>query len=202
MIQQRADSIHKMAKFLKYLNFRLDVVVRDIAGQTGLKIIEDICNGNLEPKSLAAHPGDAPALADWPAPHSFTLAITLKMNRIRFYINWSASLFLIVFFAFMRFQELVMILAPLIYYLIIASRMRRILTKKMLRAATAMSIVFTTSIVWVQFIHKETIMSGFFGPDSIRISISYFLTTVLFSFVIWETFCMKGANGKSVTNSY
>lgn len=55
MIAQRADSIHKMAKFLKYLNFRLDVVVRDIAGQTGLKIIEEICNGNLDPKSLAAH---------------------------------------------------------------------------------------------------------------------------------------------------
>jgi transposase len=55
MIQQRADSIHKMAKFLKYLNFRLDVVVRDVTGLTGLKIIEDICNGNLDPKSLAAH---------------------------------------------------------------------------------------------------------------------------------------------------
>lgn len=55
MIQQRADSIHKMAKFLKYLNFRLDVVVRDIAGQTGLKIIKEICNGNLDPKSLAQH---------------------------------------------------------------------------------------------------------------------------------------------------
>ena len=55
MIGQRADSIHKMAKFLKYLNFRLDVVVRDIAGQTGLKIIEDICNGNLDPLSLAQH---------------------------------------------------------------------------------------------------------------------------------------------------
>lgn len=55
MIQQRADSIHKMAKFLKYLNFRLDVVVRDVAGQTGMKIISDICKGNLDPKSLAAH---------------------------------------------------------------------------------------------------------------------------------------------------
>jgi transposase len=55
MIQQRADSIHKMAKFLKYLNFRLDVVVRDVTGLTGLKIIDDICKGNLDPKSLAAH---------------------------------------------------------------------------------------------------------------------------------------------------
>jgi len=55
MIQQRADSIHKMSKFLKYLNFRLDVVVRDVTGLTGLKIIEDICNGNLDPQSLAAH---------------------------------------------------------------------------------------------------------------------------------------------------
>ena len=44
-----------MAKFLKYFNFRLDVVVRDITGLTGLKIIEDICNGNLDPKSLDAN---------------------------------------------------------------------------------------------------------------------------------------------------
>lgn len=55
MIQQRADSSRKMSKFLKYLNFRLDVVVRDVTGLTGLKIIEDICKGNLDPKSLAAH---------------------------------------------------------------------------------------------------------------------------------------------------
>ncbi len=55
MIEQRADSVHKMAKFLKYLNFRLDVVVRDITGLTGLKIIKDICQGNLDGHSLAAH---------------------------------------------------------------------------------------------------------------------------------------------------
>ena len=55
MIDQRANSIHKMSKFLKFLNFRLDVVVRDLAGRTALKIIEDICNGNLDGKSLAQH---------------------------------------------------------------------------------------------------------------------------------------------------
>ena len=54
MIDQRADASHKMQKFLKYLNFRLDVVVKDIGGLTGLKIIEDICDGNLDPKSLAS----------------------------------------------------------------------------------------------------------------------------------------------------
>lgn len=55
MIAQKADSTHKMAKFLKWLNFRLDVVVRDITGQTGRKIIDEICKGNLNPKSLATH---------------------------------------------------------------------------------------------------------------------------------------------------
>lgn len=55
MIDQRADCSHKLQKFLKYLNFRLDVVVRDIGGLTAMKIIEDICNGNLDPKSLAEH---------------------------------------------------------------------------------------------------------------------------------------------------
>ncbi|GAJ01570.1 unnamed protein product, partial [marine sediment metagenome] len=32
-----------MQKYLKFLNFRLDVVVKDICGLTDLKIIEDIC---------------------------------------------------------------------------------------------------------------------------------------------------------------
>jgi len=55
MIAQKADTSHKMQKFLKWLNFRLDVVVRDVTGQTGIKIINAICNGNLNSKSLATH---------------------------------------------------------------------------------------------------------------------------------------------------
>lgn len=43
LIEQKADSIHKMQKYLKQLNFRLDVVVRDITELTGMKIIESIC---------------------------------------------------------------------------------------------------------------------------------------------------------------
>ena len=55
MIAQKADTSHKMQKYLKLLNFRLDVVVRDITGLTGIKIIADICSGNLNPHSLAKH---------------------------------------------------------------------------------------------------------------------------------------------------
>ena len=55
MIAQKADTSHKMQKFLKWLNFRLDVVVRDVTGMTGIKIIEAICNGELNPKVLASH---------------------------------------------------------------------------------------------------------------------------------------------------
>lgn len=53
MIAQKADTSHKMQKYLKWLNFRLDVVVRDVTGLTGIKIISAICNGDLDPKSLA-----------------------------------------------------------------------------------------------------------------------------------------------------
>ena len=42
-----------MQKYLKLLNFRLDVVVRDICGLTGLAIIADICKGNLDPEKLS-----------------------------------------------------------------------------------------------------------------------------------------------------
>jgi|LZCG01.1.fsa_nt_gb transposase len=55
IIQQAASASRKMQKYLKFLNFRLDVVVKDVCGLTGMKIIEDICKGNLDPKELAKH---------------------------------------------------------------------------------------------------------------------------------------------------
>ncbi len=55
MIDQKADTSHKMQKYLKLLNFKLDVVVRDITGLTGMKIIAGICSGYLDPVSLAKH---------------------------------------------------------------------------------------------------------------------------------------------------
>jgi len=54
-IDLAASATHKMQKYLKLLNFRLDVVVKDVCGLTGMKIIEDICKGNLNPQSLAEH---------------------------------------------------------------------------------------------------------------------------------------------------
>lgn len=44
-----------MQKYLRLLNFRLDVVVKDICGFTGLAIIADICKGNLDPEKLSEH---------------------------------------------------------------------------------------------------------------------------------------------------
>lgn len=54
-IDLAAEATHKMQKYLRLLNFRLDVVVRDICGQTGLAIIADICQGNLDPEKLSDH---------------------------------------------------------------------------------------------------------------------------------------------------
>lgn len=48
-----AEASNKMQKYLKLLNFRLDVVVRDVCGLTGLSIITDICKGNLDPEKLS-----------------------------------------------------------------------------------------------------------------------------------------------------
>jgi transposase len=55
LLSQAAGASRKMQKYLKFLNFRLDVVVKDVCGLTGLTIIEDICKGNLDPQSLAEH---------------------------------------------------------------------------------------------------------------------------------------------------
>lgn len=54
-IELASSATHKMQKYLKLLNFRLDVVVKDVCGLTGMKIIEDICKGNLDPYALAEH---------------------------------------------------------------------------------------------------------------------------------------------------
>ncbi|MBA3674649.1 MAG: IS110 family transposase [Chitinophagaceae bacterium] len=54
-IDLAAEASHKMQKYLKLLNFRLDVVVKDICGLTGLAIIADICKGNLDPEKLSQH---------------------------------------------------------------------------------------------------------------------------------------------------
>ena len=43
-----------MQKYLRLLNLRLDEIVKDICGLTGLKIIEAICNGEKDPAKLAA----------------------------------------------------------------------------------------------------------------------------------------------------
>lgn len=54
-LQMAAEASSKMQKYLKLLNFRLDVVVKDVCGLTGLAIIEDICKGQLDPYELAKH---------------------------------------------------------------------------------------------------------------------------------------------------
>lgn len=54
-LQLSVEATHKMQKYLKLLNFRLDIVVKDVCGLTGLAIIADICNGHLAPQKLAAH---------------------------------------------------------------------------------------------------------------------------------------------------
>lgn len=55
LISAKASTNKRMQKYLKLLNFRLDIVVKDITGLTGLKIISEICKGNTDPKELAKH---------------------------------------------------------------------------------------------------------------------------------------------------
>ncbi len=49
-----ASTTHKMQKYLQLLNLRLDVVVKDVTGLTGLPIIDAICKGESSPEKLAS----------------------------------------------------------------------------------------------------------------------------------------------------
>jgi transposase len=54
LLDQAADTTRKMQKYLRLLNLRLDVVVKDITGLTGLAIIEAICKGETSALKLAS----------------------------------------------------------------------------------------------------------------------------------------------------
>jgi transposase len=54
LIDQSADLTRKMQKCLRLLNLRLDIVVKDIVGLTGLQIIKAICKGEVNPETLAS----------------------------------------------------------------------------------------------------------------------------------------------------
>jgi transposase len=53
LLDMAASTQKKMQKYLRLLNLRLDVVVNDICGLTGLAIIEAICKGETQPEKLA-----------------------------------------------------------------------------------------------------------------------------------------------------
>lgn len=54
LIHEAASTSKKMQKYLRLLNLRLDVVVKDVCGLTGLTIIRAICEGEKDPNKLAA----------------------------------------------------------------------------------------------------------------------------------------------------
>ena len=54
LIEQSADTTRKMQKYLRLLNIRLDIVVNDITGLTGLSIIDAVCKGETNPQKLSA----------------------------------------------------------------------------------------------------------------------------------------------------
>ena len=53
LIETSASTTKKMQKYLRLMNYRLDVVMRDSVGLTGLSIIEAICKGEENPNVLA-----------------------------------------------------------------------------------------------------------------------------------------------------
>lgn len=55
IIKQVGATVQKMQKYLRLMNLRLDVVVNDIVGLTGQKIIADFIAGQKSGKELAKH---------------------------------------------------------------------------------------------------------------------------------------------------
>jgi transposase len=54
LLEAAAKCSLRMQKYLRLLNLRLDVVVKDITGLTGLRIVEAICLGETDAETLAS----------------------------------------------------------------------------------------------------------------------------------------------------
>jgi len=54
LIEQASMYVHKMQKSLRLMNIRLDIVIRDIVGKSGLNIVEAILAGDRDPVYLAS----------------------------------------------------------------------------------------------------------------------------------------------------
>lgn len=54
LMDMAASTSKKMQKYLRLMNLRLDIVVKDVCGLTGLKIIDAICQGESDNKTLAS----------------------------------------------------------------------------------------------------------------------------------------------------
>ena len=55
LVEEASTRIHRMQKALTQMNVMLHVVVTDITGQTGLRIVRSILAGERDPERLAAH---------------------------------------------------------------------------------------------------------------------------------------------------
>ena len=55
LVEEASARIHRMQKALTQMNVMLHVVVTDITGETGLKIVRSILAGERDPEQLAAH---------------------------------------------------------------------------------------------------------------------------------------------------
>ncbi len=53
LVGSAAKASKRMSQNMRLMNLRLDVVVKDIVGLTGLKIIQQICNGEVDGQKLA-----------------------------------------------------------------------------------------------------------------------------------------------------
>jgi transposase len=53
LIEQTSMYVNKMQKSLRLMNIRLDIVIRDVVGKSGLNIVEAILGGNRDPKHLS-----------------------------------------------------------------------------------------------------------------------------------------------------
>lgn len=53
LVETTSQASNRMSQNMRLMNLRLDVVVKDIVGLTGLRIINEICNGETSGKELA-----------------------------------------------------------------------------------------------------------------------------------------------------
>lgn len=109
------------------------------------------------------------------------------LNRIRLYFNYGGIGFLLILFLLNATDEVLMILIPMVFNIVLWRRLTVSEFKKSRLVIALIAGLLTTGVFLIQYNYRQFIdWSCIRRISDLQANVSYILNMILFSAVIWE----------------